>query len=995
VADGPVTLPNGKVLPVAPHDLAQQRSVQAEMEAEHAGEVYDFTPGVTPAPLSPAASASVTLASTTGDASTTQLDLAGPDAAPSAGPAPGLTGIAASLPNGLRKEVLGFLPYWMLSNDELQWMRYDLVSTIAFFGVAAQSDGTLATYATGWTGWNSSAMTNVINAAHARGVRVVLTVTMMAWDGGAQQAALLGSEAARAQLVNAIVAAVRDRNADGVNLDFEPVAVPQRDQYTSFVRQLKAALVAAGVGSYLTVCTMAGAGTWATGYDLAGLVSAGAADQLFVMGYDYSWSGSARAGGVAPMDSSYMLDVNESVTDYLEIVAASKVIWGVPYYGRTWLTQSDALNALTVPGASGSSKAYYYVGNVVLSNRYGRLWDPVGRVPWFRDYDTTAGSWVEGYYDDAASLAAKWDMVNQRGMAGTGMWTLLMDAGYSDLWNLLASRFVTNAPQVVETYDPPRTLYFAAGNYVGRQFDANGAITASLSYTLGSPSNAPTSQRSTISNQPGFWYYITAGMWAGYWIQESAGTTLGPPPAPPPQVSETYDPPRTLYFAAGTYVGRQFNASGAIIGSLAYTLASPSNAPTNQRSTIPNQSGNWYYITAGVWAGYWIQESAGTTLGPPPPPPSTTFVPLAPARVLDTRVGTGLAGPFSAGMPRTFQVRGAGGVPATATAVTGTLTVTNSTTAGAVYLGPSPLASPPSSTLNFPVGDTRATGVTVALSATGTLSATFIAAAGSTALVFDVTGYFVPDATGATFKPVAPARVLDTRAGTGLAGPFSPYAPRTFVVRGQGGVPLTATAVTGTLTVTNQTTPGWAFLGPDPVAQPASSTLNFPVGDTRATGVTVALSPTGTLSLTFGASGGSAAMLFDVTGYFVPDATGARFVALTPARLLDTRSGVGLSGAFSPSTPRTFVAGGRGGVPTNATALTGTLTATNSTAGGWAYLGPNPVAAPASSTLNFPPGDTRASGVTVALGSGDTLSATFGYSGTTDLLFDVTGYFVP
>jgi len=108
-------------------------------------------------------------------------------------------------------------------------------------------------------------MTSVTNAAHARGVRVVLTVTMMAYDGGTAQAALLGSASARATLVSAIVATVRNRAADGVNLDFEPVSTTLRDQYTSFVRQLKAGLVAAGVGSYLTVCTMAGAATWATG----------------------------------------------------------------------------------------------------------------------------------------------------------------------------------------------------------------------------------------------------------------------------------------------------------------------------------------------------------------------------------------------------------------------------------------------------------------------------------------------------------------------------------------------------------------------------------------------------------------------------------------------------------------------------------------------------------------------------------------------------------
>jgi len=437
VAEGPVILPDGTVLPVAPASLFTRESVQAEMAADHAADRMTFTPGATPTvELSPPGAAMAWPSPDGADAVSLGL------ADPSIGSAANLT----ALPNGLRKEVLGFLPYWMLDASELQWMQYQLVSTIAYFGVAAKSDGTLATYATGWTAWNSAAMTGVINAAHARGVKVVLTVTMMAWDASttAQQAALLGSATARANLINAIVATVRARNADGVNLDFEPVAVAERDRYTSFVRQLKAALVSAGVGSYLTVCTMAGAATWATGYDLAGLVAPGAADQLFVMGYDYSWSGSARAGGVAPMDSPYILDVNESVTDYLQIVPGSKIIWGVPYYGRAWRTQSNVLNALTAPGAASSSVAYYYTGNLVLAGRYGRLWDSVGKVPWFRYYDTAAASWVEGYYDDAMSLAAKWDMVNQRGLAGTGMWTLLMDAGYQELWNLLANKFVTD-----------------------------------------------------------------------------------------------------------------------------------------------------------------------------------------------------------------------------------------------------------------------------------------------------------------------------------------------------------------------------------------------------------------------------------------------------------------------------------------------------------------------------------------------------------------------
>ena len=58
---------------------------------------------------------------------------------------------------------------------------------------------------------------------------------------------------------------------------------------------------------------------------------------------------------------------------------------------------------------------------------------------------------------------------------------------------------------------------------------------------------------------------------------------------------------------------------------------------------------------------------------------------------------------------------------------------------------------------------------------------------------------------GATYHPIAPTRPLDTRNGTGLSGPFTNHAARTFTV---SGVPAGATAVTGNLTVTGQTSGG-------------------------------------------------------------------------------------------------------------------------------------------------------------------------------------------
>jgi hypothetical protein len=275
----------------------------------------------------------------------------------------------------------------------------------------------------------------------------------------------------------------------------------------------------------------------------------------------------------------------------------------------------------------------------------------------------------------------------------------------------------------------------------------------------------------------------------------------------------------------------------------------------------------WGDHVAGNMASANISPSNTVT-----PYQGATYHPLAPTRLLDSRYGTGLSGAFSANLARTFTVWNRGGVPAGATAVTGNLTVTGQTAAGYLYVGPTATNAPGSSTLNFPLGDSRANGVTVQLSESGTLSITYAARAGRTAqVIFDVTGYFTPDASGATYHPLAPTRLLDSRYGTGLSGAFSANLARTFTVWNRGGVPAGATAVTGNLTVTGQTAAGYLYVGPTATNAPGSSTLNFPLGDSRANGVTVQLSESGTLSITYAARAGrTAQVIFDVTGYFTP-----------------------------------------------------------------------------------------------------------------------------
>jgi hypothetical protein len=381
----------------------------------------------------------------------------------------------------------------------------------------------------------------------------------------------------------------------------------------------------------------------------------------------------------------------------------------------------------------------------------------------------------------------------------------------------------------------------------------------------------------------------------------------------------------------------------------------------------------------------------------------STFVALAPSRLLDTRDGTGGLTVLHSRISRHFLVGGTGGVPANASAVTGNLTVTQQTSLGFLYLGPRLMDDPSSSTLNFPVGDDRANAVTVAVGNSGYLWVTYAAPTlGPTAhVIFDVTGYFVPNSSGATYHALAPTRLLDSRNGTGVAGVFQSHVARMFQVTGAGGVPANATAVTGNLTVTQQSAKGFLYIGPVVMNNPTSSTLNFPLADDRANAVTVALSPTGGLSVTFAAPslGPTAHVIFDVTGYFTPDMTGSVFMPLTPTRLLDSRDGTGSLPIFNSHVAQTFqVSGGASVVPSVATAVTGNLTVTQQSALGFLYVGPAAMNNPTSSTLNFPLSDDRANSVDVALSTDGKLSVTYAAptSGpTAHAIFDVTGYFAP
>jgi hypothetical protein len=263
-----------------------------------------------------------------------------------------------------------------------------------------------------------------------------------------------------------------------------------------------------------------------------------------------------------------------------------------------------------------------------------------------------------------------------------------------------------------------------------------------------------------------------------------------------------------------------------------------------------------------------------------------------------------------------------------------------------------------------------------------------------------ISGQFQPfTLKSGTYYPVSPiVRVVDTRMGhEGPSGPLLAGGGVNYQIAGLDGIPANAIAITGNVTITNQTAKGWLFVGPNVTSAPVSSTVNFPTGDNRANGLTVPLSPEGTIGLWYGASGGNLInVIIDVTGYFLEGSGGATYMAFGPTRVMDTRL-AGANSKFLAGKHQTIQIAGVAGLPSSGiVAITGNLTVVRPSALGYVFLGPVPTDKPSSSTINFPAGDIRANNVVVPVNPNGTVSAVYVTTksgASVNLVLDVTGYF--
>ncbi|WP_245205507.1 hypothetical protein [Kitasatospora sp. RG8] len=453
--------------------------------------------------------------------------------------------------------------------------------------------------------------------------------------------------------------------------------------------------------------------------------------------------------------------------------------------------------------------------------------------------------------------------------------------------------------------------------------------------------------------------------------------------------------------ATGTRVQAVIRGKGLHLGSRAKLVGNGSSGRPMMSTLSVNTDGTALDVlldTNGLAPGsygiqlddvYGVSLPNAFTVTAADAPARSRFVPITPARFLDTRDGTGApAQRVGPGGVVALQVAGVNGVPATGvTAVVMNVTAVNPTGPGHVTVYPDGRPLPGVSNLNFEAGQIVPNLVTVPV-VNGKVD--LRNNAGSVDLLADVTGYYTDGATGSALTPITPARFLDTRDGTGAAAQrVGPGGVVALQVAGVKGVPATGvTAVVMNVTAVNPTGPGHVTVYPDGRPLPGVSNLNFEAGQIVANLVTVPV-VNGKVDLRNNA--GSVDLIADVTGYYGD--SGSAFSPTTPVRLLDTRNGVGaragtVGAGDIVSVPVTAIEG----VPaTGVTAVVLNVTVTEPTAGSHLIVHPHGTARPDVSNLNFTAGQTRANLVVVPVVDGRV--TLFNHWGSTHVVADLSGYF--
>lgn len=222
---------------------------------------------------------------------------------------------------------------------------------------------------------------------------------------------LLTNQQAQDALIENVLNTLRERQYFGLIIDFEYIYPDDRESYNAFLRKIQPKLRDSSFLMLTAVAPKTSAeqvGTLYEAHDYA--VHGEVCDFVIIMTYEWGYTyGPAMA--VAPIKPV------KSVLDYaVSVIPPKKIMMGMPNYGYNW----------TLPFVQGTAaRVITNTGAISLASQVGAEieYDEVQQSPFFNYYDTQK-KLHEVWFDDARSVQARLQLLNEYKLAGISYWTI-------------------------------------------------------------------------------------------------------------------------------------------------------------------------------------------------------------------------------------------------------------------------------------------------------------------------------------------------------------------------------------------------------------------------------------------------------------------------------------------------------------------------------------------------------------------------------------------
>ncbi|MDA8947830.1 glycoside hydrolase family 18 protein [Flavobacteriaceae bacterium] len=357
-------------------------------------------------------------------------------------------------------EVFGWHPYWMGS----AWESYpfELLSTISYFSYKLDPKTGSYTNPQQMNEWRNTAM---IDSAKLKKTKVLLTVSS---HGYANNNSFLGDQAKWGVLIDSLSTLLLDRDADGVDLNFENLPYLKRGSFNRFVEELRKRLNQKfGTKTPVISLTLPAVDSREI-FDVQDLQKF--VDLFVIMGYDYN-TGPQLQGAVAPLIpfETKNISLNNTLKYYLDAgIDPSKTVLALPYYGSMWegtLGEGGDTSSMFERKVTYREIMSIFNDEFVTKNNLSPILEKKSMTNYFNityPDNTTKEVW----FDDDYTLGKKYDFAIANELKGIGIWALGYDNGYTTLWDVIETKFATDAVPVVDPVGQIEGYPIKVSNYI-------------------------------------------------------------------------------------------------------------------------------------------------------------------------------------------------------------------------------------------------------------------------------------------------------------------------------------------------------------------------------------------------------------------------------------------------------------------------------------------------------------------------------------------------